>query len=123
MQGNEAALVALGIPDIEYARLKIHIGPGQLERFGDAQSGCCQEAEESPAGGRAQPAGWAQAVGRFEETLQFLGGIDMRHQASVGRAEELERRYDRIRVGAQAESGKAAQHLDTPRPTDRTGIA
>ena len=98
MQGNEAALVTLGVPDIEHARLEIHIGPGQLERFGDAQSGCCQEAEESPAGGRAQPAGWAQAVGRFEETLQFLGGIDMRHQASMGWAEELWRGHDRARI-------------------------
>ena len=35
MQGNEAVLVTLGVPDIEHARLEIHIGPGQLERFGD----------------------------------------------------------------------------------------
>lgn len=112
MQGNEAVLVTLGVPDIEHARLEIHISPGQLERFGDAQSGCRQEAEVSPASGRAQPAGWAQAVGRFQETLQFLGGIDMRHQASMGWAEELWRGHDRVRVSAQAESGKAAQHLD-----------
>ena len=44
-------------------------------------------------------------------------------KASVGRAEEFGRRHDRIRVGAQAESGKAAQHLDAARPADRTGIA
>lgn len=52
MHGNEATLLTFSVMDVEHFRLEIHVGPSQLECFGDTQSGCRQQSQEGLTGGR-----------------------------------------------------------------------
>jgi hypothetical protein len=55
--------------------------------------------------------------------LQFVVGVDMRHEAPVRRAKEVARWHDRIGIGAQTVRGKAAQDFNAACPADPTRMA
>jgi hypothetical protein len=97
----------------------VDIGRCQRECFGDAQPGCGQQPEDTPARGRSQAMCWRQSIGRIEQCAQFDLGVDVRDEAPVCRTKETSRRNLRRRIGAQAKACEAAQNLDAARPGER----
>ena len=79
--GNEAALVELGVAHRQHGVRKVDIPHGQVERLAGSQTSPIQDQEECPEGIGIEAAGTSSAdIDGFEQALQFLTGEDVRRR-------------------------------------------
>jgi hypothetical protein len=103
------------LPDGDRAGVQVHVADGQVQRFGQTQTGHRNQPEQRAIGQWPKARIRREALGRLQQLHDFLVCVDVRHEPPVPSAQDARRRDLSGRLELAVVRSEGPHNLQPPR--------